>query len=147
MLILILLPALLLAAVGIVTRNRDALASDLARQRRQKAPKAARKNIQLAEQAFRKNDAQAFYEALWKTLTEYFGNRLNLAAGDVSLQTVSAHLPDKAEKEAETLKMLFDRIEQMRYGITTTPENAKEEMKTLLAETNRILKQCERMKL
>ena len=119
----------------------------MARARRQKAPKAARKNVQRAEHAIRKKDETTFYEALWKTLTEYFGNRLNLAAGEVSLPTVLSHLPAKAEKEAEALTMLFDRIEQMRYGIGEPADDTKKEMKALLAKMNHTLKKCERMRL
>ncbi|MCK4564730.1 MAG: BatD family protein, partial [Verrucomicrobia bacterium] len=50
------LPALLLLAVAGITANRNALANDVARARRQKAPRAARKNLQRAEQALRKRN-------------------------------------------------------------------------------------------
>ncbi|MCF7847947.1 MAG: BatD family protein [Kiritimatiellales bacterium] len=144
---LLVLPILLLAVVFMATLKRDALEVDVARARRHKAPKAARKNIQQVEHAIRKKDEPAFYEALWKTLTEYFGNRLNLAAGEVSLSAVLSRLPGETKQEAETLTMLFDRIEQMRYGVGEPADHSKQEMKEMLAQTTRILKRCERMKL
>ena len=139
---LLALPALLLLAVGGITANRNALANDVARARRQKAPKAARRNIQRAEQAMRKHDETAFNEALWNTLTDYFGHRLNLAPGEVSLQTVLRHMP----QQAEAIEALYNTIEQRRYGLGAV-SSSKAEMKGLLRQTTATLKQCERIKL
>ena len=140
--ILLTVPALLLAVVFGITAYRNRLASDVALARRQKAPKAARRNVQLAEQALRKKDEAAFYEATWNALTDYFGHRLNLAPGEVTLQTVLARVP----RETEALEMLFSTIEQRRYGLDSG-NGSKEEMKTLLRQLNITLRKCERMKL
>jgi len=140
--ILLALPALLLLLVAIITAHRNRLADNVALARRQKAPKAARRNIQLAEQALRKKDEAAFYEALWNTLTNYFGHRLNLAPGEVTLPVVIARVP----KETAPLETLFNTIEQRRYGIATS-ENSKAEMKSLLKKLTATLRKCERMKI
>jgi len=141
--VLLVLPALSLAIVAGITARRNRLASDVALARRQKAPKAARHNVQLAEQALRKeNDEAAFYEAMWNALTDYFGHRLNLAPGEVTLQTVLTRVP----KETEALETLFSTIEQRRYGLRSG-EGSKEEMKALLQQLNTTLRKCERMKL
>jgi hypothetical protein len=123
-----------------ISTNRNALAKDVARARRQKAPRAARKNLQRAEQALRKKDEAAFYEALWNTLTDYFGHRLNLAPGEVSQAAVLARLP----QQTEAIKNLFTTIEQHRYGIQSGEH--KEDMKNLLKQTTATLRQCERIK-
>ncbi len=136
------LPALLLLAVAGITANRNALANDVARARRQKAPKAARKNLQRAEQALRKRDEAAFHEALWNTLADYFGHRLNLAPGEVDLQTVLARMPN----ESEALETLFNTIEQHRYGLGSG-KSSKAEKKILLRQLAATLKKCERIKL
>jgi hypothetical protein len=135
-------PAIFLLAVGGITANRNALANDVARARRQKAPKAARKNIQRAESAMRKNDESAFYEAMWNTLTDYFGHRLNLSAGEISLPVVLARLP----QESNALETLFNTIEQRRYGFHGG-DTSREEMKTLLRQLTVTLKTCARIKL
>lgn len=137
------LPALLLLCVGGITAQRNSLANDVARARRQKAPKAARKNVQRAEQAIRKSDETEFYEALWNTLAEYFGHRLNLAPGEVSLPIVLAQLP----QETEALTVLFNTIEQRRYGFHSENDKPKDEMKALLQQLTATLKKCERIKL
>jgi hypothetical protein len=140
--ILVPIPALLLALAAGVSARRNRLASNQALARRQKAPKAARQNIQRAEQAMRHQHTDAFYEAAWDTLTEYFGHRLNLPPGEVTLQTVTARIPD----EQEAIQKLFSEVEQKRYGIVGDKEHSKEEMKALLREMTAVLKKCERMK-
>jgi len=140
--ILLALPALLLALMAGLTARWNRLASDIALARRQKAPKAARRNVQLAEQALRKGNEAAFHEAMWNTLTDYFGHRLNLAPGEVTLQTVLARVP----REAEALETLFNTIEQRRYGLHSG-EGSKGEMKAMLKQLNAALRKCERMKL
>ncbi|MCF7863671.1 MAG: BatD family protein [Kiritimatiellales bacterium] len=137
------LPALFLLAVAGATSKRNALANDVARARRQKAPKAARKNVARAEQALRQNNEAAFYEALWYTLAAYFGHRLNLAPGEVSLPVVLARLP----QEAAALESLFNTIEQRRYGFHSNGGKSKDEMKSLLRQLTATLKKCERIKL
>jgi len=140
--LLLALPALLLLAVAVITANRNALASDVARARRQQAPKAARRNLQRAEQAMRKKNEAAFHEALWDTLVEYFGHRLNLAPGDVTLQTVQTRIP----QESEALEALFNTIEHRRYG-RGAGTGSKAEMKSLLKRLNTTLRKCERINL
>lgn len=140
--ILLTLPALLLAGVAAATMRRNRLAANVALARRQKAPKAARRKVQLAERALRRQNSADFYEALWDALADYFGHRLNLAPGEVTLQTVL----DRVPRETEALETLFNTIEQRRYGIHSG-EASKDEMKALLKQFNATLRQCERMKL
>jgi hypothetical protein len=141
--IAIIFPGIFLLAIFGITANRNALANDVARARRQKAPRAARKNVQRAEQAIRKKDEAAFYEAMWDTLVEYFGHRLNLAPGEVSLPVVLARLP----QEGKALEHLFNTIEQRRYGFHSGNDKPRDEMKVLLRQLTTTLKKCERIKL
>ena len=139
--ILLTLPTLLLLLVAGITARQSHLTENVALARRQKAPKAARRTIQRAEQALRKGDEAAFYEALWNTLVDYFGHRLNLAPGQITLQTVLSHLPE----ENETIESLFSTIEQRRYGLRSS-ESSHKEMKTTLKQLTATLRKCERMK-
>ena len=141
-LVLLTLPLLLLIVVGMITARRNRLAGDIALARRQKAPKIARQNLQLAEHAMRKKDESAFYEALWNALIDYFGHRLNLAPGEVSMQAVLAYFPEASE----SITPLFNEIEQRRYGFKHE-EGSKSDMKALLKQFNTTLRECERKKL
>lgn len=133
--------AILIIATGVSVR-RNQLSNNVALARRQKAPGAARKQVQLAEQALRKDDDSAFYEALWNALADYFGHRLNLAPGDVSLMNVIAAFA--GEKEA--IEAIFNTVEQRRYGIQSG-SGSKDEKKALLSNLTALLKKCERVKL
>ncbi len=77
------------------------------------------------------------------TLADYFGHRLNLAPGEVSLPMVAARVP----QQAEALEKLFNTIEQRRYGARSESEKPKAEMKQLLRLLVATLKKCERIKL
>jgi hypothetical protein len=139
--ILMALPALLVALAAGVSARRNALANDVALSRRQKAPKAARAHIQRAGQTLRQNNETEFHEALWNALADYFGHRLNLAPGEVTLQAVLARFPG----ESAALETLFNTVEQRRYGIRSG-QGGPDEMKALLQQLEITLRKCERMK-
>jgi hypothetical protein len=140
--VLLALPAMLLAATSALVGRHNTLKGDVARMRRQKAPAAARKQIQRAENALRKQDGATFHDALWAALADYFGHRLNLAPGEISLPVVQARI----QEPDEMLNTLFSTIEQQRYGYE---ENglSEAEMKSLLRELTVTLKKYERIKL
>ena len=139
--LLLLIPAFLVAVTGMAVARRSHLEQNEALARRQKAPKAARQNILRAEQAIRNSDVSAFDEAVWNTLVEYFGHRLNLAPGEVTLQSVLERIPD----ESGSIAHLFNTTEQRRYGITGS-DSDHAEMKSLLKQLVAELKKCERIK-
>ncbi|MFA5688470.1 MAG: BatD family protein [Kiritimatiellales bacterium] len=117
---------------------------DIARARRQKAPKAARRALRAADYARRRNDSKAFYDSLWNALADYFGNRLNLPPGDVTADIVLRSLEQEnfsAESVAE-LRIIFDRVEISRYGIDAA--KTPEEMKAVQRSLEQILKHCEK---
>ena len=133
------LPLLAIGIVGAFDFYRRKQSGNVARSRRQEAPKAARKQLHRAEKAMKNGEAAAFDEALWNALAEYFGNRLNLAPGEITLGTVQSAIPEEAEKIAH----LFSSIEQRRYGLSASSEG---EMQNLLDQLNELLKACERTK-
>lgn len=140
--IMLISPALVLVLTGFIMRRRARLENDVAFARRQKAPKAARAQLQQADRAARANDEPAFYQAAWNALVEYFGNRMNLAPGEVTKERVL----DRAPAHQEEIERLFDLIEQRRYGLRDDSAS-KKDMKELARELTALLKKSERMKL
>ena len=136
-------PAAVIALTGMAMRRRKRLAENVALARRQKAPKAARKRLQEAEQAIRSNNPEAFHEAMWNGLAEYFGHRLNLAPGQITVQAVLSRIPE----ESASIESLFHTIEQQRYGLRETATDTKKEMQQQYRTLVATLKKCERMKL
>ena len=141
------LPLVGLALLAGFVRRRDVLDKDVARARRQKAPKSARAGLKKADEALREGNDAGFFEGLWEGLSAYFGNRLNLAPGavvpdDVLAALRQAHLP---ESDCETLGRVFSQCEQARFGAVTGPEDSGSEAS--LEELKRILKACERIRI
>jgi hypothetical protein len=140
-------PPILLALLLLSVIRRDKMADDTAFARRKKAPKAARKGLKKAQHALARRDASAFYEAIWETLSTYFGNRLNLAPGEVTLKRLLERIDQPDSPEATQFTTLFEQVDHRRYGIGASKEDDKKEMKELLNMLTQALKNAERMKL
>lgn len=125
-------PFLLFGLCFLVARRRRKTKGDVARARRKQAPKAARGGLSVAS---RSKEPGAFYEGVWQTLTEYFGNRLNLSPGEVESARVQRAFPDQADEIAS----LFSASEAARYG-QASDANTKQDLKRLKA----LIRSCER---
>ena len=141
-------PALLalVLAIFFARRLHKVQQSDMAKVRRQKAPKAARKALRAAEQARRLGDVAAFYDSLWNALADYFGHRLNLPPGDVTSSTVLQAMGRAGfdPEQINALRAIFEQLEACRYG--RPGETAPETMEKLQGSLEQILKQCEKAK-
>ncbi|MEM7394068.1 MAG: BatD family protein, partial [Verrucomicrobiota bacterium] len=146
-------PPLMLAGLLLFSVRRESLKKDVARARRQQAPKSARKAVQKAEQALNQNQEDGFFDAVWDTLVGYFGNRLNLSPGAVTTQIVvdAFSQSDTEEGLTDRIELLFSDCAAYRFGSeasgeTMTPER-KTQLSTMLADVNSLLQQCEKVKL
>ncbi|MBN1269001.1 MAG: protein BatD [Kiritimatiellae bacterium] len=142
------LPVAAAAALFFSVRRRKSLAQDVARARRQRAPRSARSALRKAEHALHRRDTAAFYEAVWEALASYFGDRLNLAPGEVSADLVTAalskgRLPDA---DVEALRGLFQRCELARFGQRVVGSD-DQDMRGILDDLGRLLRACERVRL
>jgi hypothetical protein len=142
----------LAAAFGVffMTRRRQSLALDVARARRQQAPKGARAALRKAGEALTRGDRVQFYEAIWEALATYFGHRLNLAPGEVSCAAVMqamrrGGLDAGIHSELETLFADCDR-ERFAAGAGGSPLD-KAAAEELLDKLTRGLKACEKVRI
>lgn len=140
-------PLIGLAVLFLTTRRREVLARDIARARRERAPRAARSALKKAESAAARGEQRAFFEALWEALASYFGDRLNLAAGEIAFDTVmSTPLVRALDPESfEKLRDLFLRCEAERFGSggAATPGD-RTEFDRLLRDLMGVFRTCER---
>lgn len=147
-----LVPILAMATVLVSVRRRETLARDVARARRQRAPRSARAGIRLAEQALKAGDRRAFYDALAQALAAYFGDRLNLSPGEVTPDIVLRAL-ERGGLEAsklDALHELFGKCEEARFAGAAAFKVGADEADRLASELNElhwILKACERTRL
>ena len=139
-----LLPPAALAALYGAARRRAALASDVARARREQAPRVARAAVRAADQALRRGDAGAFFEALWSALAAYFGHRFNLPPGAVTADVVLDALRGAGAGDGlrEAVRGLFEACEGHRFGGGSADGRPALERhrETLM----RVLRECER---
>jgi len=140
-------PALAVAAAFLLIRRREKLAGDIAKSRRQLAPRAARAGIARAQEAIRANDAAQFYDALWEAMASYFGNRLNLAPGDVTADRIDAAFASASfdEKQRNLVMHLFASCEQARFG--GMPAFDPDASNRLIAGLEDALRACEKVRL
>ncbi len=144
-----LLPPLVLGALLFAVRRREELEKDVAKARRQQAPRSARVALKKAEAAAGKADRKAFFEAVWEALASYFGNRLNLPPGAVTRDTVTLALTQGGldPSDVEQIRSLFERCEQERFGMGSGAEVHEAQFHGMLQELSPLLRKCERVKL
>ena len=122
--------ALLLAAAAVwfLLRRRAALRADVAGSRNRAATKMARKRLTLAGDFLQKNLYTAFYEELHKALLGFVSDKLNMDAGDMSRENISARLVESGVSEGLTadFSALLDACEYARYA----PDSGHEAMNT-----------------
>jgi len=138
-------PPLVLAALFLVARRREELASDISKARREMAPRSARAALAKAEAAATAGNAKAFYDAMWEAQASYFGHRLNLPPGDVTYDIVLGRLESAGLPPASVqwLKSLMELCDQFRFGSGSGPSPDP----ALIRELGQILRACEKIRL
>ncbi len=137
------------AALLVFARRRQELAVNVAKARRHKAPHSARAAVRKAEAALSQSRRHDFFEALWEAIASYFGHRLNLAPGEVSMELIQTALKRGGldESNMDALRKLYDRCELERFGGggSTMAEPERQEFNQLLDLLNETLKACEKV--
>lgn len=140
------IPLFMIGLLAAFVYRRDQLRTDRAKARRAEAPRSARRALKNAQSVLG-TDSAAFYEALWSALAEYFANRLNLAAGEISIDVLEksfSQTPDGNELLSR-IQPMIERCEQARFGLqadATTEEKQKQ-----LDDLQELLKDCERVRI
>ena len=139
--------------VSLLVRQRYVrLQSNVAYARRTQAPRAARAGLRRAGDALHRMDRAAFFEALYTTLAEYFGHRLNLPPGAVLPTDVLSRLRASglSTEHLQTLEYLYRRCEEERYAgnvSTAVASPLGNEWRDWLRKLEEALRACERIKL
>jgi hypothetical protein len=138
------LPALLAVILGVLLRAVRKLHSDPTALRKRGASKTTLPALKAAESAAKQNDADQFFTEIWRTVSVYFGDKLNLSAGEIS----EARLLDilkQCDLHPDTLnafRALLQTCEQSRYGMK--PQTPSDEMQQMVATVQTVIKHCER---
>ncbi len=130
--------------IMLLGRHRGKLNADAALARRYRAPRRARRGLHRAQTAAKHNDVDGFYNALWTALSGYFGDRLNLASGDITAGNLIAAMRRQGldETNLKRLERIVAACEQYRFGRVVAPPAA---MHALPVECKQLFKACERL--
>lgn len=138
------LPALLTTILGLILRQLRQLHANPTELRKRGALKAATPALKAADHAAREANCDAFYSELWRAIVLYFGDKLNLSAGEICETRLLAVLQrvDKKTVELDAFRTLLQTCEHQRYGMK--PDNSTHEMQQMTGTVRAIIKHCER---
>jgi len=143
-------PPLVLAIVFLTLRRRAELERDVGKARRLRAPKTAKAALARAKTALEESRPKDFFDALGAAVANYFGDRLNLAPGQVTPDTVLAALRRSSldPEHTERLQNVFAECERHRFGFVRDAEAyPPDRLRALLTDTQEVLKACERVRM
>ena len=148
-LVLQLLPPLAVGLLFGFIRRRTDLETNVAKARRQKAPRAAREGLRRAEHAIRTANMTAFHEALSDAMNSYFGNRLNLAPGEVTPEIVLDALRRGGldGNACSGLEMIFRRCEEARFAGSAVEAPNADAARHMINKLHEWLKKCEKVRV
>ncbi|MDD4735355.1 MAG: BatD family protein, partial [Kiritimatiellae bacterium] len=144
-----LFPPCALAAAFLLMRRKTELQNNRAKARRLRAPKSARAGLRQAEQALKNNQPAAYHDGLWNALSSYFGDRLNLAPGEVSAHQVIEHCRQGGlpAEHLDLLRRLFEECDEFRFGAASYARTDISLMASDLKAVPNLLKATERIRL
>ncbi len=124
-------------------RRTVKLKTDIGYARRLQAPKQARKSLSQALKYLEKKQQKDFYNSIFKTLQEYFGNKYHLASGAVTVETVKNNLNSQKTnaKLLENIESVFAECDLIRYA-SVSPDEGK--MREDYKKTEEIIDYVER---
>ncbi len=119
------------------------LSTDIRLARRMHAPRQARLGLSEAGRFLHEKDARNFYDSIFKTLQDYFGNKFHLPSGTITVDTISEHLKSKDHKDKviDSLREIFGECDLVRFASAQVPQ---EKMKSTFARTQQIIDFFER---
>ncbi len=114
----IILSIMTLSALLFVYSWQNRLKSDIAYARKLQAPKKAKNGLAHAKHLLAKGDAKAFYDATFKTLQDYLGDKLHLPSGAITFPAVEDIFNSKSidANIMGSLKAIFDECDMVRFA-------------------------------
>ncbi len=139
---------LLALAMGFygIYKRRERILTDKGYARFLKAPRKARAGMARARACLGHDNVLLFYDAVFKTLQEYLGNRFNLPKGSVTGQIIENRLKPAGcdERILEMLRSVFSGCEMARYAPLTPGKHEEVEM---LEKVKKIIDYLEKTRL
>jgi hypothetical protein len=134
----------LLFLVFLVIFNRyRRMKTDIAYARRLKAPKAAKQGLLAARTFLAQDQPEKFYNQIFKTLQDYFGNKLHLPSQGLTFDKLHVIVKDRHIDVAlsRKLKDLFQQCDEVRFASMSIDKN---KMRQSLQDCEELIDACER---
>ena len=111
--------------------------------RRWQAPRQAKNGLSQAAAFLAQNDVRNFYDTLYKTLQDYFGNKCHIPSASITADIVAEHFKNHSRKEEfiDNLKVIFAECELVRFA---SIDISDEKMKATLRLAEEIIDFSER---
>lgn len=116
--IIILLSALAWIVVLISYKRSNRIKTDIVYARRLLAPRKAKQGLVLTKSLIPSANKEQFYDAVFKTIQEYLGNKLHLSSGAVTFETVQEKLISKniEQNTIDEIQTIFEECDMIRYA-------------------------------
>ncbi len=144
--VIILLPLLFLISLYMIQKKKNKMRRDSAYAGRIASFRIAKKGLKKLRNKLKTQAPRAFYEAVFKTLQDYLGNRLDMPTAGMTSNVAEEVL---ASRDVDLdilrkLKGLFDTCDRVRFSFSETDEY---KMKDDLLELEEVINYFERKKL
>lgn len=116
---LIIVPAVIMwLGVFVYYKRTHRIKTDIVYARRLQAPRQAKRGLTRARHSIATGEKEEFYDAVFKTLQQYLGNKFHLSLGAVTFETVRAKLRrnNMDTKIIDDLKLTFEECDMVRYA-------------------------------
>ncbi|RJR17253.1 MAG: protein BatD [Nitrospiraceae bacterium] len=112
------LPLLAFIGAWIMQRRKERLSTDVGYARRLSAPRKARKGIREAEDFLAKNMSMEFYDAVFRTLRDYIGDRFHVPSGGLTSDSAAEVLKDRGLQQDMLSRLIniFRECDMARYA-------------------------------
>jgi hypothetical protein len=136
------LPVLAVIAVVAIRRRKDRLEGDLGYRRLKQAAKMARRRLADASAFLNSGDSDSFYSEINRALTEYLGDKFNLAATGLTNETILSRFDSRpiTSDMAEDFFSIAAECDEARFAPSG---KSADSMKSMLERAQRWIVQFE----
>lgn len=139
------IPILCVIFITVFQRRKERLERDIPYARRLAAPQKAKKNLKRARQLLNARDSQQFFDAVFKTLKEYLGDKFHLPTAGITSNVVEALKGYNIDPGIiDGLKECFGNCDTARYAQSSI---TKEDMSRTLTLLEEVIDKLERAKI
>ena len=122
---------ILLLVIGLTIHYRwtHKLETDVKYAKKLSAPRYAKKGLAQAKTHLDAQNQEAFYDAISKTLQDYFSNKLHISIGAVSVKEIKSRLKpfDQQDVFLENVQKLFEECDMIRFASVKISEDQMRE--------------------